>query len=179
MSSPVRIGIDYLPAVTHWPGVGRGVRELVRALVRLENAPSLDLLEWGGIPRRVPESALGLEHADVRRHVNRLPRRVLRSFPGLAPATRAVNGSLDLLHRAYPDWPPSGPKLQVWGAAELPAPGSPGALAASDLARRGAHAIAYSAAAAHGLVAVHGFVDDRVHRVPVGVDHWTRAAELA
>ena len=32
----LRVGLDYLPATTHWPGVGRYVREFVRALVRLE-----------------------------------------------------------------------------------------------------------------------------------------------
>jgi hypothetical protein len=30
-----RIGLDWLPARAHWPGVGRYARELARALVRL------------------------------------------------------------------------------------------------------------------------------------------------
>lgn len=172
----MRIGIDYLPAVTHWPGVGRGVRELVRALVRLADAPRLDLIEWGGVPRRVPADALGLEQARVARHVSRLPRRVLRAFPGLASGSRELERSLDLLQRAHPDWPPLRARRQVWSAAELPAPGTAAAHAAADLGRSGAHALAYSDAAARRLVEAHAFAPERVHRVPVGVDHWTRAA---
>ena len=47
-SPPMRVGMDYLAAVTHPPGVGRYVRELVRAVVRLDERPALALFELGG-----------------------------------------------------------------------------------------------------------------------------------
>jgi len=56
----VRVGIDYLPAVTHAPGAGRYARELVRALLRLEDRPEIALYEVGRAERTVEERALGL-----------------------------------------------------------------------------------------------------------------------
>ena len=47
MSRQPRVGIDYLQAVSHAPGVGRYAREMVRALVRQANCPDLRLFEWG------------------------------------------------------------------------------------------------------------------------------------
>ena len=81
MTSPASdriVGIDYLSAVTHPPGVGRYLRELVRALVRLEQRPELRLLEVGGGSRVMEGPPLGLAGAArVRRLRSRLPRRTL------------------------------------------------------------------------------------------------------
>ena len=76
----MRIGIDYLPALVHPPGVGRYVRELVRALVQLEDRPDLGLFEVGAGERIVDPRSLGLTIGDPRtqRVESHVPRRLLR-----------------------------------------------------------------------------------------------------
>ena len=58
----MRVGIDYWTAPTHAPGVGRYVRELVRALARRPDAPELALLELGPGARGVPVEAVSYTH---------------------------------------------------------------------------------------------------------------------
>ena len=64
--SRARIGLDYWPATTHAPGIGRYARELVRALVQRAEAPYLCLFDAGPGPRTVPEDALGLPSGSQR-----------------------------------------------------------------------------------------------------------------
>ena len=96
----MRVGLDYLPAVTHAPGAGRYARELVRALVRLEEPAGLDLrlLQLGGARATIGEPALGLAGARVRPRLRRLrlPRRLAARI-GLTP--ERLLGRLDLFHR--------------------------------------------------------------------------------
>ena len=74
------IGLDYTAGPGHAPGVGRYVRELVRALVRLEGPP-LKLIEVGRAPVPMEGAPLGLEGLGVVRNVQRsrwrIPRRAL------------------------------------------------------------------------------------------------------
>jgi hypothetical protein len=75
---PFRVGLDVWPALRHPPGLGRWVRELARALVRLDERPELVLFELGPGARVLPESAWDvIGRPGVRRVSARIPRRAL------------------------------------------------------------------------------------------------------
>ena len=74
------IALDYTAGPGHAPGVGRYVRELVRALVRLPEGDGLplELLEVGRAPRPMEGAPLGLDDAPesgpaFKRRQTRLP----------------------------------------------------------------------------------------------------------
>jgi glycosyltransferase involved in cell wall biosynthesis len=180
----LRIGIDYLPATTHAPGVGRYARELVRALVRLDDRPDLALYDVGrrppldvGAPPVVDEASLGLAIGD--RRVTRVradrSRRLLAALPfALGAADRALGG-VDLFHHVLLDPPPVARALETIAVSEMPR-------AESDADRRLAHVLArmravfvFSAATREKLVSRYGLARDRIHPVPVGCEHWRRA----
>jgi glycosyltransferase involved in cell wall biosynthesis len=168
----VRVGIDHHVARTQAPGVGRYSRELVRALVRLDQCPELLLLDAGRGARSIGEPALGLADAPRPPRVvsSRLPRRLFKVLHG--SADRALGG-VDLFHRMLPAWPPVARARQVLGVSELFEPGSQrdrelaAALAEAD-------ALVFSDATARALRARYGVPPQRIHRVPVGADHWLR-----
>jgi glycosyltransferase involved in cell wall biosynthesis len=173
-----RIGLDYWPAVTHAPGVGRHVRELVRALVRLPDVPELALLEVGPGPRVMREPDLGLAGASVVRRRARIPRSTLRlAFRATGRGAERWLGAVDLFQRAFAEHPPVARGVpQVLPLAELPPPGS-----TSDRRLRSALAtigdvIVFSAHGAERAAHQLGLARERIHRVPVGCDHWRRAA---
>lgn len=184
---PVKIGIDYLPAVCHAPGVGRYARELVRALVRLEACPALALFEVGGGERLFEGAALGLEPEntsaaehrrawpEVRRLRSGLPRRAVEL---LYRATRIgadrLLGGVDLFHHVLPDYPPVSRALQILPVAELP----PGGSRADERLRRALErvddALVFSSHYRGEVSRRYGVAPERVHQVPVGCDHWVR-----
>jgi|FLOH01.1.fsa_nt_gi glycosyltransferase involved in cell wall biosynthesis len=181
----MRIGIDYFAASTHWPGIGRYGRELVRALVRLEDCPELHLWSWGR-GASLPATALGLTGTGVRRDAHRstyrLPARLasaLQALTGKGP--EALCGSLDVFHRMSPHVPAlahrkEGRPSQVQPLLELPARGTReeahlrAALLEMDAILCGSQAGARQAIAQLGLPA------ERVHSVTTGADHWLRDA---
>ena len=180
---PPRLGIDYWPATTHAPGVGRYVRELVRALVRLETPPHLRLFDVGPGPRTLPEAALGLEtDARIRRLRLSLPRRVLTACSWALDARRMLGG-VELFHRVFPAQPPVRGGSQVLALSEVPrhrsaaeeslltcledSRGAGGASRIGDVIVMSRHA---RDLAREQL----GLEADRIHLVPVGCDHWVR-----
>ena len=171
-----RIAIDYLPAACHAPGVGRYVRELVRALVRLDDAPALALFEIGGGERVVPEEALGLvDGARVRRVQGALPRTALTWLHRLGgPAADALAGGVELFHRAFAETPPVARALQVLPVFELPPAGSAAEARFAERARAMDAVLAFSRAYAAALPGRLGVEPARVHVAPIGSDHWTR-----
>lgn len=174
---PLTVGLDYLPAVCHPPGVGRYARELVRALVRLEDAPRLALFEVGGGERVMEGAPLGLDAARtrVRRVRSRAPRRAVDWWHRLTGlGADSLLGGVDLFHRVRPDHPPAGGAPEVLAVAELPLPGS---AAESVLARAAARAAAVVVFSEHYRTAVPerlGVPAERVHHTPVGCEHWAR-----
>lgn len=175
----MRVGIDYLPAVLHAPGLGRYARELVRALVRLPDAPELRLFEVGRGPRRFAGAALGLAGARVprvRRLALPLPQRAvsaLHALTGLG-AERWLGG-VDLFHRVRVGAPPLSRRARVLlPVPELPRAGSPadGELA-RELARAG-NALVFCAAYRERVRARYDLDPARVFQAPVGCDHWLR-----
>lgn len=169
----MRIGIDYHPALTHAPGVGRYSRELVRALVRLEECPELFLADVGKDEATIGEPALGLADAP-RRPKLVSSRRSRKMFKLLTRSADRMLGGVDLFHRMLPDWPPVSAARELLPVAEFPAEGSEEARAQAEAARRCGDVLVFSEHAAGEAVRRFDLDPDRVHRVPVGCDHWLR-----
>lgn len=176
------LAIDYTPGSGHAPGLGRYVRELVRALVRLEDTPRLRLVEVGRAPAPMEGAPLGLEGPGVvaafERTRLRIPRRVLSIAAGLGDvAGRRALGGAALLHRTTLEL--HGPREReghlriphTLAVAEFPVPGSRAdeALAARCRAARGV--VVFSADAAARVASRYGV---EASQVPVGCDHWVR-----
>jgi glycosyltransferase involved in cell wall biosynthesis len=176
----VRVGIDYLPAVSHAPGVGRYTRELVRALVALESGPDLALLEIGRATRSIFEPALGVVGAGSRatRVKSSLPR---RAYPWLAPILRGqadrLLGGVDVFHHVLLPPLPVARAGQTLAIAELPAKDSPADALLARTLRRIDGVIVFSADYKERILSRYGLASTQVHRTPVGCDHWRR--ELA
>ncbi len=185
-----RIAIDYTSGPGHAPGVGRYVRELVRAHVRLpaQDAFALELLEVGRAPRPMEGPALGLTDAPptgpgFERRITRLPRRIIAQAGRLPALARRVIGpsrSTALIHRVIPDWPPIGALPSSLAVAEFPRAGTPDAELQAHACRQAAGVFVFSADAHERVVSRYGLPEGKVHRVPVGSEHWERdlAAQL-
>lgn len=183
---PLRVGVDYLPAAAHVPGVGRYLRELVRALAAAErdhDGPGgearieLLLLELGRAPRAVGEDALGIAGAAAvaRRRRLRLPRRLL------GPLARATGlcadsllGGADLVHGALVPPLPVARARRTLALAELARAASP---AAHELRRALAGVDELFVFSDHGAREAVRRLDwpaERVRVTPPGCDHWRR-----
>jgi len=170
----VRVGIDYLPAVTHAPGVGRYARELVRALVRLEQAPKLCLVEVGGARAEIGEPALGL--AGALQRPRRLRLRVPRRWIGrLRLSADRLLGGVDVFHHIHAGWPPVSRAARVFAVSELPERRSEGAAKLACQLAEMDRLIVFSAHGARRLSEDWGVAAERVHQVAVGCEHWRRS----
>lgn len=168
------VGIEYTLAGRHAPGAGRYVRELVRALVRLEDRPELALFEGGRRPHVLPSDALGLEDAaGVRRRHVAWPRRALEVAARVGHGPDRWLGGVELLHHAHANGLPSGRAPEVVPVAELPPPGTGRERVVVARLQRAARLLVFSAAMGERLRRL-GVPEDRVVQVPVGADHWAR-----
>jgi glycosyltransferase involved in cell wall biosynthesis len=176
----MRIGIDYLPALCHPPGVGRYVRELVRALVQLDERPDLLLFEVGRGVRAVDPRALGLSIGDKR--VQRLAGESSRRWMRLAHRLggRGVDqklGGVDVFHHVSPGSLPVSKRAKQ-SIALCDVPPSPGTEA--DARLRGVLeridlVFAFSDAQRSTLMQRYSLAPERVARVHVGCEHWRRS----
>jgi len=179
----MRIAIDYTAAASHWPGVGRYGRELVRALVLRPDCPELVLFEHGGA-QPLPIAALGLDAAPaglVERV--RLPgsRRLmkLRSAVGFGGLERRL-GNVDLVHRAFIDMPPLRGLDYLAPLLEF---GLRDAKRDAALARSLAPAKRVVVGSTAGRIEAverlspYGFEAFRARSFTTGADHWLRAAK--
>jgi hypothetical protein len=156
--------------VAHASGPGRYARELVRALVRLPEAPELGLYEVGRARRSVHASELGLQGARARRISSVLPRRLR------GPADLAFGG-VEIFHRILPGTPRVARARTSIALAELPAPGS-AAERAWSAELRGAAAVFVFCEDYRARVAQRfGLPPERMHTVAVGCEHWARRLE--
>lgn len=178
---PMRVGLDHAPAAAHAPGVGRYARELARALLALEDAPELRLLDWGGAPRRFHDEALGL--AGGRRPGRRLrvraPRRLLRALGAFGLGADRLLGGVELFHDVRLPPLPVARARRTLALAELPAEHGPGDAAWRRGLLRFDRVLVFSASFAERLAARTGLDPARIVRVPVGADHWLRDAPAA
>ncbi|MBK7642104.1 MAG: hypothetical protein IPJ19_03495 [Planctomycetes bacterium] len=164
-----------MPATSHASGPGRYARELVRALVRLPEAPEIGLYEVGRAPRVFAGEALGLEGARVRRLVSTLPRGLREGlpFPGCGPADRALGG-VELFHRILPGTPRLERARTCIAIAELPARGSGRERAWAAELRAAAGVFVFCADYRERVAERFGVPLERIHQVPVGCEHWSR-----
>ena len=177
---PPIIGLDYLPAVCHAPGIGRYARELVRAVVRLPGAPELRLFELGGGRRCFGGAALGLDGARVRRRSAPVPRRAidwLHRLTGVG-ADRLLGG-VDLFHHVRVHHPPVARARELVPVPELPAAGSAADERLARAVRRAGNALVFSTDYRERVAGRYGLDPERVFVTPVGCDHWRRDAPPA
>lgn len=174
-----RIGVDYLPATSHPPGVGRYVRELVRALVRLADRPDLALFEVGSAPRSVDPRTLGLSIGDARvaRVESKRPRALVHATSLLT--RKGVDddlGGVDVFHHAMlaPRVLPVRAAKQSIAMAELPAEHSPQEALVRERLKRMDLVFAFSSDSRSQLMQRFGLEPKRVVFTPVGCEHWRR-----
>lgn len=160
-----RLGVDYGVGRAHAPGIGRYVREVVRALAALDDGPELRLLDAGREPDAVDERALGIASPRVRRLRLRVPRGALRAAAvvGLTP-DRMLGGCDAFLQARLPALPKASCPEAI-AFAELPPAGT-------DLARF-RRIVVFSADSRAKLIAA-GSDASRVVQLDVGADHWAR-----
>lgn len=173
----MRIGLDYTAAVSHPFGVGRYVRELVRALVRLEDRPELALLEFGRDAELFDTPALGLAFGDphTRRVRVRWPRRTLGWSARLGRGAESWLGGVDLFHQARLPAAPVRNARQTLAVAELPPESSPRFAELAAAWRAASAVIVFSTDARARLGARFTSPPGGIHVVPVGSEHWRRA----
>ncbi len=175
--SGLRVGFDYWPAATHAPGIGRYLRELVRALGELEDGPRLALLDVGPEGEFIPEAALGLPRSG-----ERLLRRKWRARRGwLGWSERLLNrraeswlSEIDVFHRAWGPGAPSARAPQVVALAELPSADSQYEVSLREALQRMAAVLVFSAHADSEVQRRFNLAPEKIQRVPVGCDHWLR-----
>jgi glycosyltransferase involved in cell wall biosynthesis len=174
------IGVDYLPASTHAPGIGRYGRELVRALAPLVERPELRLFAWGAAERSVPAEWLGLTDATgaafprVTRLDRAWPARLLTWSAACGRGADRWLGGVSLFLRMFADRPPLTCAPAWLPLAEFPPADSPAEERLARLAGTHAGLLVFSA---HGQRLAQerlGLDPARIHRVPVGADHWLR-----
>lgn len=179
---PFRVGLDVWPALRHPPGIGRWVRELVRALARLDvqrdERPELMLFDVGPGRTVLPEAAWALDgFAGVHRVRANVPRRLVAAAGALGfGADRWLDG-VDLFQRTFPDAPRLGRVPAIVPVFELPPLGSVDERVLGHALRRDGHALVASDWSRAEVVRRFGLPASRVHMVPIGCEHWRR--ELA
>lgn len=178
----MRIGIDYLPATSHAPGVGRYARELVRALVALDDRPHLVLFDVGRAQRTVEQRLLGLTAGDPRaRRVTRdLPRSLLAFAARVLPiGADTLLGGVDVFHHVLHAGPPVARARQTIALSELPLAGSVAETQLVERVARCERVFVFSRDFARRARARLRIAPDRLVTVPVGCEHWRRdMAEL-
>jgi glycosyltransferase involved in cell wall biosynthesis len=185
---PAPIAIDYRPALVQREGVGRAVREWVRALYRVPEAPELALFAWTLARPAVETRELGLVDA-ARVHRRRLPHRLLeRVLPALRLGVAELVGGARLVHQTQLRALPSGRAVQVatlwdclWHGERTPWLARDEALAMERRARRlAASSVRIQVPTAHAAADVARLLDvspERIDVVPLGAEHLLRWAD--
>jgi glycosyltransferase involved in cell wall biosynthesis len=169
----IAVGVDYWLAVTHAPGSGRYVRELVRALAPRSGELELKLLEFGPGERVLGEPHLGLANFEGKRLRAKAPRRLLDWSARIGVGADRWLGGCDLFHGPFAGAPRLSRALRTCSVSEFPSPERDETFGA-DL-RRCAAVITFSRFAAEQLVRRYGLDGNAVHALPVGCEHWRRA----
>jgi len=168
----MRVAIDYLPASTHPPGVGRYARELVRALAQLEARPEIVRCEFGRGRRVYAEHEL---QAGATQLVRRAwPRSAFELLGALGWGADRLAGGVDLVHQVRaPLWPVSRAKT-VLAVSEFFAPDDPRERAWRAACARADALLVFSSWAREELARRGLEPAGGIHVVPVGAEHWKR-----
>lgn len=172
----MRVAIDYRPARTHPPGIGRYVRELVRALVRCEERPDLLLVELGGERACYSSAELGLDPwpARVERVRLRAPRRALELVRHLGFGVDRLRRDIGLVHQSRTPPMPVHRAREVLSVAEWPAIGSAAETLLVERVNSAAGVHVFSRAGAELVLARCTIEPARVRQIAVGCEHWLR-----
>ncbi|MCE9595056.1 MAG: glycosyltransferase [Planctomycetes bacterium] len=172
---PFRVGLDVWPALRHAPGIGRYTRELVRALAPLDERPELALFEVGPGRATLAESTWNVDgRPGIRRVRANVSRRWLDVTGAFGLGAERWCGGVGLFQRAFVASPRVGRVPQIVPVFELPERGSRAEFELARTLSRVAHALVASDWAAAALVERFALEPERIHRVPVGCDHWRR-----
>lgn len=194
--APLKLGLDYRPALVNGEGIGRATRELVRALAALEAGDGppahLGLFGWTLAAARFARHELGLEGgALVRAKLSRLrlPTRaskLLLPWIGGADGVVGAGTAASIFHHTQPARLPVRAAKQttmLWDAIYLDDEGQPGGpwveqRTAESMAASARQAIADSTAifaptdfVRADLIAKFGLAPDKVITVGLGCDH--------
>jgi glycosyltransferase involved in cell wall biosynthesis len=170
-SSRLRLGIDYFPAATHAPGVGRYARELTRALVELQSEHQLRLLDFGRGAQVMSEQSLGLNEGVLRRRVP-LPARMLGLAARLGWGADRWLGGVDLFHHVRLNGPPVSRALETHAVSQWPGPAEE-ELFLERLAQFDGLFV-FCEEYRRRLLSHADRIPARVSLLPVGADHWLR-----
>ncbi len=182
--APDVVAVDYRPALVQREGVGRAVREWVRALAALPDAPPLALFGWTLAPAALEAGDFAFASGGrVRLHRRRLPHRLLeRGLPLLGRGIAELVGGARLVHQTQLRSLPPGRAVQVatlwdclWHGEELPwlAPEEARAMArrAGALARSSARLQVPTRHAGAEVARILGVSPERIDLVPLGAEH--------
>jgi glycosyltransferase involved in cell wall biosynthesis len=150
------------------------VRELVRALAQLDDAPRLKLFDVGPGRRVCGEAMLGLEGADARRLRAKFPRRALAPLGSLGLTADRLLGGCELFHGVLAGAPPVGRARKTIALAELPPAGSDAERALARGLRGYDGVFTFSAWGVSEIARRFELAPERVHSLPVGCEHWQR-----
>lgn len=175
VAAALRLGLDYAAAPRHAPGIGRYVRELVRALLELEAGPDLQLLDIAASPPTLPRAALGLDGARrPRLHLRAdLRRGAALALARVARVDRWLPGVEHFHQVLTPPWPVARARTSA-AVSELGPRYGPAEEARGDFLRGLDQVHVFSEAARTELIARHDLDPRRVVHLPVGCDHWMR-----
>lgn len=173
----MRVGIDYFPATTHWPGSGRYARELVRALIADDARPDLRLFDVGRGDRTVDPRALNLPFGDprVRRVTRKVPRRALGTLARAGYDAARMLGGIDVFHHVHANGPPLRRVPQVLAVAELPARRSIAGAVLVERAQDMDALVVFCADWRLRVAEALAFPLERIYVTRVGCEHWRRA----
>jgi len=175
MPGAVQVVLDWHPARTHAPGIGRYLRELTRALGAAGSCTEgveCRRLDWGRAPQAdLPSGAHGAAGSLPVRRVA-LPRRLAGPCSHLGAGPLAGT-SAGLLHTARLDLWPRGERRVVLALSELPTEPAHD----SELARKARLAgavVVFTPLWRERAARTLGVDLERVHALPVGCEHWRR-----
>lgn len=176
MTGELRLGFDAWVGATHAAGIGRYVRETILALARHPDGPRLALFDIGPAGEDLSPGALdGWKTARTQWVRRRWRRGTWRLGEALGFRAESAIGKVDLFHAAFPDPSPKSRAPRVLPLAELPEWGSARFDEVRAAARNARAVLVFSSAARAEAVRRLELEPSRVHRVPVGADHWRRA----